>query len=73
MKLLLSLSLLAILLGGCATQDDGSTDSSLSDMYDTDGEEVTEEETEDSEVTDEEEIPDSVGPTDIPDDLIPSR
>lgn len=73
MKLLLSLSLLAVLLvGGCTAQDDGSTDTSLSDMYDG-GEEVTEEEITDEGDASEEEEPTSVGPTDIPADLIPSR
>lgn len=73
MKLLLSLSLLAILLGGCANQDDGSSDSSLGDMYDSDGEDVSEEDLENLDEVDEEEEPTSVGPTDIPADLIPSR
>lgn len=72
MRLLLSLSLLAILLGGCTAQDDGGTDTSLSDMYDG-GEEVTEEEITDEGDVDDEEEPTSIGPTDIPADLIPSR
>jgi|GEM_PF-2958956 len=70
MKLLYSLSLLVLLLGGCSTED-GKTDSSLGDLYDTgDGsEEVFEGDNE----VDESEIPTSVGPTELPADLVPSR
>jgi ABC-type glycerol-3-phosphate transport system substrate-binding protein len=67
-KLLALLMLSGLMLAACGQTDDMSDDSTLSDMYDYDDVDGTEDE-----VTDDEEFPPSVGPTSIPDDLVPSR
>jgi protein involved in sex pheromone biosynthesis len=68
MKKLLTLALLSSLaLSSCGETEEGDDDS-LIDMYETDDDVDASEDTEG-----EEEIPTSIGPTDIPDDLIPSR
>ncbi|MFA6023750.1 MAG: hypothetical protein WC777_00835 [Candidatus Gracilibacteria bacterium] len=71
MKILLSLGLFALLLTGCASTE---TDMEEFEREANDLEEYfrTLEENEEEAVEDEE-IPDSPGPSEIPDDLIPSR
>ncbi|MEK9160016.1 MAG: hypothetical protein AAB383_04775 [Patescibacteria group bacterium] len=77
MKILLALSLLAALVSGCERETSMTEDTDLMDIYETDVDteetsEVEEVETEDG--LDPEEVPvTSVGPSEIPADLIPSR
>ncbi len=65
MKKILAFALLSLLMGACSKEgnDDGS---SLLDMYDNDDGEL---ENEDGAVVEEEE-PYSIGPSEIPDDLV---
>lgn len=79
MKILLALSLLAVLATGCERESTMIEDTELLDMYDVDldigentaedGDENTEEDVENPE----DEVVTSVGPSEIPADLIPSR
>ena len=72
MKKLLTLALLSsLLLPACGETEETGDDDSLLDMYDTDDD--TSDVNGDEDVDTEEEVPTSIGPTDIPDDLIPSR
>lgn len=66
MKKFLSYALLALLLSGCSSEDE-SEDSSLLDMYEDVGGEEEGETPADAGV---EEEPYSVGPMEIPDDLV---
>lgn len=79
MKILLALSLLAVLTTGCERESTMIEDTELLDMYDVeldlgentaeDGDENTEEDVKNPE----DEVVTSVGPSEIPADLIPSR
>lgn len=72
MKILLSLSLLAIILSGCNSGEEASEENSLFDRYN-ENNEAGDETINDKENIDEDENIDSVGPKDIPADLVPSR
>ena len=79
MKILLALGLLAALVTGCERETTMTEDTQLLDMYDVDldigGNVETDEETnteEDVENPEDEEVT-SIGPSEIPADLIPSR
>ena len=76
MKTLFGLSLVALLLSGCNSGENGGEDSSLYDRYNDETEDSTESETVDGEETmsaEEDDAADSIGPSDIPADLVPSR
>lgn len=69
MKRLLPFALLALILAGCSTPDDGVTDdSSLIDMYNNGDTETGEDDTSTS--AEDEEILQIQGPNEIPDDLV---
>jgi ABC-type glycerol-3-phosphate transport system substrate-binding protein len=67
MKKLLALSALTLLLAGCGQTETTEDDSSLTDMF---GDEST---TEDTKPVEPEETPYSVGPSEIPSDLVPNE
>ncbi len=73
MKTFLTLSLAALLLAGCSGQEDSGTESDYSDLYDIDDTDSTHETDTDGEEVIEDDGATSVGPTTIPNDLIPSR
>ncbi len=74
MKTFLTLSLAALLLAGCSGQEDTGTENDYSDLYDSDDDTSSEHGDGDTnEAVIEDDGATSVGPTTIPNDLIPSR
>lgn len=72
MKILFGLSLITLLLSGCSSGENDRSENALYERYNDEAVELDDEGNQLREDA-EEEPADSIGPTDIPADLVPSR